>query len=133
LLNSAHRASNQPSDQTGADEGNQRGWRAEPGHHPPIGLAGQQAELEHVVGEMSSMRAPLPIHRISLPPIRFRDANLPGGEKRGWSNPLRECFQWRRRRVMIRFQIARDGWPADSRDNEVSRRLLALDRERCCS
>jgi hypothetical protein len=34
---------------------------------------------------------------------------------------------------MIPFEIVRDGWPADSRDDEVLRRLLALNRERSSS
>jgi len=30
---------------------------------------------------------------------------------------------------MIPFEIVNDGWRADSRDNEMLRRLLALNRE----
>jgi hypothetical protein len=46
----------EPGQQARAEEGSQRGRHAEQGHYRPIGLAGQQAELEHVVGEMHDRR-----------------------------------------------------------------------------
>jgi hypothetical protein len=63
---------------------------------------------------MSSMRAPL-IHRISLSPIRLRDANLPTGRRETWPEqplpgipPIAEALRYdsiadRARRLARRF------------------------------